>query len=61
MVNGGTLAVMNNLHVPLGLLINLLIWNEHEDFTRLFVGGGIIVASVWISRRGVVREAGLVR
>jgi carboxylate/amino acid/amine transporter len=57
MVNGGTLAVMNNLHVPLGLLINLLIWNEHEDFTRLIVGGGVIVASVWISRLGVRREA----
>ena len=25
LVNGGTLAVMNNLHVPVGLLINLLI------------------------------------
>ncbi|WP_057426286.1 EamA family transporter, partial [Pseudomonas syringae] len=55
MVNGGTLAVMNNLHVPLGLLINLLIWNQHEDFTRLLIGGGVIVASVWISRLGVRR------
>ncbi len=55
MVNGGTLAVMNNLHVPLGLLINLLIWNQHEDFTRLLIGGGVIVASVWISRFGVRR------
>jgi hypothetical protein len=46
---------MNNLHVPLGLLINLLIWNQHEDFTRLLIGGGVIVASVWISRLGVRR------
>ncbi|MFH7495348.1 hypothetical protein RA267_29660, partial [Pseudomonas syringae pv. tagetis] len=39
-VNGGTLAVMNNLHVPLRLLINLLIWNQHEDFTRLLIHSG---------------------
>jgi hypothetical protein len=58
-VNGGTLAVMNNLHVPLGLLVNLLIWNQHEDFTRLLIGGAVIVASVWISRIGVPRQTKL--
>ncbi|MCL8054453.1 hypothetical protein M8833_34465, partial [Pseudomonas aeruginosa] len=30
-VDAGTLAVMNNLHVPVGLLLNLLIWNQHAD------------------------------
>lgn len=52
----GTLAAMGNLHVPLGLLINLLIWNRHEDLGHLFIGGGIIVASIWISRLGTRRE-----
>ena len=53
MVNGGTLAVMNNLHVPVGLLINLLIWNQHEELGRLFLGGSVILLAVWISRLGM--------
>ncbi|WP_419736715.1 carboxylate/amino acid/amine transporter [Pseudomonas sp. COR18] len=61
LVNGGTLAVMNNLHVPVGLLMNLLIWNLQEDLLRLFVGGGVILAAVWISRLGVRRPASLQR
>jgi len=52
LVNGGTLAVMNNLHVPVGLLLNLLIWNQDEPLGRLAIGGGIIVLSVWVSRLG---------
>ncbi|RAU47596.1 MULTISPECIES: carboxylate/amino acid/amine transporter [unclassified Pseudomonas] len=50
LVNGATLAVMNNLHVPVGLLINLLIWGQEEDLTKLFFGGLVIISSVWISQ-----------
>ncbi|KRV77273.1 carboxylate/amino acid/amine transporter [Pseudomonas citronellolis] len=57
LVDGGTLAVMNNLHVPVGLLINLLIWNEHADLARLALGGGVIVASLWVNRLGLARRA----
>ncbi len=53
LVNGGTLAVMNNLHVPVGLLLNLLIWNQHEELGRLLLGGLVIVAAMWISRLGI--------
>lgn len=52
LVSGATLAVMNNLHVPVGLLLNLLIWNQHEPLGRLLIGGLIILASVWLSRLG---------
>lgn len=50
LVTGGTLAVMNNLHVPVGLLLNLLIWNQHEPLGRLLLGAGVILLAVWISR-----------
>ena len=50
LVSGGTLAVMNNLHVPVGLLLNLLIWNQHEPLGRLFLGAAVILLAVWISR-----------
>ncbi|MCG8292137.1 carboxylate/amino acid/amine transporter [Pseudomonas entomophila] len=52
LVSGATLAVMNNLHVPVGLLLNLLIWNQDEPLGRLAIGGSIILASVWLSRLG---------
>ncbi|WLH50484.1 carboxylate/amino acid/amine transporter [Pseudomonas tolaasii] len=55
-VNGGTLAVMNNLHVPVGLLLNLLIWNQHEPPGRLALGGLVILGAVWISRVGVRKQ-----
>jgi drug/metabolite transporter (DMT)-like permease len=53
LVPGPTLAVMNNLHVPVGLLLNLLIWNQHEPLGRLLLGGAVILFSVWLSRLGV--------
>ncbi len=57
LVSGGTLAVMNNLHVPVGLLLNLLIWNQDEPLGRLALGGSIILASLWLSRLGTQRPA----
>jgi len=45
-VDAGTLAVMNNVLVPAGLLVNLLIWNRDADILRLAVGGAIILASL---------------
>lgn len=56
MVDAGTLAVMNNLHVPVGLLINLLIWNEAADLPRLALGGAVIVASLGVNRFGLRRR-----
>ncbi len=53
-VSAATLAVMNNLHIPTGLLMNLLIWNQSEPLGRLALGGLVILASLWISRRGSV-------
>jgi len=50
-VDAGTLAIMNNVLVPAGLLVNLLIWNRDADLLRLAVGGGIIALSLWINAR----------
>jgi carboxylate/amino acid/amine transporter len=57
LVDAGTLAVMNNLSVPVGLVINLLFWNTEEDLLRLAAGGLIIVGSLWVNRMG--RKPGL--
>ncbi|WP_372972568.1 EamA family transporter [Marinobacter sp.] len=50
-VDAGTLAVMNNMLVPAGLLVNLLIWNREADLLRLFVGGAVIAFSLWVNAR----------
>ena len=51
-VDSGTLAVMNELHVPLGLLVNLLIWNRDADLAKIALGGSVILLSLGISRLG---------
>lgn len=45
-VNAGTLAVMNNVLIPAGLLVNLAIWNRDVDTLRLAIGGAIMVAAL---------------
>ena len=46
LVNAGTLAAMNNVLVPLGLLVNLVIWNRDADLVKLALGGSIIILSL---------------
>ena len=55
-VDSGVLAIMNNAVVPLGLIVNFLIWGREIDTTALLLGGGLILAALWlhhlILRRG---------
>lgn len=51
-VDPGTLAIVNELHVPAGLLVNLLIWNREADLLKLTLGGSVILASLWVNRLG---------
>jgi carboxylate/amino acid/amine transporter len=52
LVDGGTLAVMNNALVPAGLLVNLLLWNRDADLGRLSLGGAVIASSLLLTRFG---------
>ncbi len=53
--SGGTLAVMNNLKVPLAVIVTLLLFEGSANLPRLFLGGGIIIGSVlWSERLGRV-------
>ncbi|WP_444918400.1 carboxylate/amino acid/amine transporter [Microbulbifer sp. JMSA003] len=57
-VSTGTLAAMNNALIPVGLLVNLLIWNRDADLTRLALGGGLIGAAVILNEwRNKSRES----
>lgn len=55
-VDAGTLAVMNNAVIPVGLLVNLLIWNRDADLWRLAIGAAILLLALWINRFGRMRK-----
>jgi carboxylate/amino acid/amine transporter len=59
LVDGGTLAVMNNALVPAGLLVNLLLWNREADLLRLGVGGLVIAGSLLLTRVAMARQPAL--
>ncbi|MCK4764463.1 MAG: EamA family transporter [Candidatus Aminicenantes bacterium] len=46
--NIGALAVLNNMKVPLAVACSMLFFNESGDVLRLLIGGGIIVAALFI-------------
>lgn len=50
-VDVGTLAVMNNLLIPAGIIVNLAIWNRDADLGRLALGGSIIVLALLFNSR----------
>ncbi len=56
-VDSGILAIMNNAVVPLGLIVNLVLWGRGIDYTALLVGGGLILLALWlhtwIMKRGI--------
>lgn len=50
-VNTGQLAAMNNMLIPAGILVNVMIWNRDADWLRVAAGGVIIALAVWLARR----------
>ncbi|NYR13448.1 DMT family transporter [Pseudoalteromonas sp. MIP2626] len=50
LVNVGALAVMNNLLIPAGIIVNVLIWNRDADLFRLTIGAGIILAALLVNQ-----------
>ncbi|MBG6242748.1 MAG: DMT family transporter [Candidatus Symbiopectobacterium sp. Dall1.0] len=54
-VDAGTLSIMNNFHVPAGLLVNFLFWQKTPDWGRFALGSLIILAALWVHQRLVVQ------
>ncbi|WP_148716262.1 DMT family transporter [Chitinolyticbacter meiyuanensis] len=51
LVDAGTLGAMNNMHIPVGILLHVLIWGQDENLGRLALGGAVIGMAVWWSER----------
>ncbi|ATB68975.1 acetate efflux pump MadN-like [Sulfurospirillum diekertiae] len=47
-VDAGVLAIMNNVHVPAGLIVNILIWGTPTNYFLLTLGSGVIAFSWWL-------------
>lgn len=45
------LAVMNNLKIPLGVGVSLVVFGEHTDILRLLLGGGVLLLAFMITER----------
>ena len=50
-VDSGILAIMNNAVVPLGLIVNLLLWGKEVNYTTLLIGGGLILTALYLHTR----------
>ncbi len=50
-VNPATLAVMNNLKIPLAVAVSLLVFGESTDLPRLIIGGSIMVLALWLAQK----------
>ncbi|HOW44634.1 MAG TPA: EamA family transporter [Candidatus Aminicenantes bacterium] len=48
-VSAGTLAVMNNLKVPLAVAVSLVVFAEHADLARLAVGAAAIFIALYLN------------
>lgn len=49
-VNSGLLAVMNNMLIPAGLLVNIVIWNRDENLLSLLSGAALLLLSCFICK-----------
>ena len=50
LVNVGALAVMNNLLIPAGIIVNVLIWNRDADLLRLSIGAGVMLFALVVNQ-----------
>lgn len=47
----GTLAVMNNMKIPLAVFVSLVFFGEKTDIVRLLIGGGLMIVAVIVTER----------
>lgn len=50
-VDSGTLAIMNNVVIPTGILVNVVFWHQSIDWLRFLLGSAVIVAALILHYR----------
>ncbi len=56
-VNAGTLAIFNDLKIPLAVAVSLLFFGEQADLLRLLIGGGVVLAALALNEWNVRRRS----
>jgi len=52
-VNAGTLAVFNNIKIPLAIAVSILVFGEEASIPRLFIGLALILAALLMDEKKV--------
>ncbi|WP_392562071.1 carboxylate/amino acid/amine transporter [Orbus sturtevantii] len=55
-VDSGMLAIMNNMVIPVGILLNVVIWHHQIDWIRFISGSAIIILSIVIHQKWLARS-----
>jgi len=50
-VSAGALAIFNNLKIPLGILVSVLVFGESTNWVRLLIGGALMATALFINAR----------
>lgn len=50
-ISAGALAVFNNLKIPLGILVSVLVFKESTHWPRLIIGGALMAIALAINAR----------
>lgn len=56
-VNAGTLAIFNDLKIPLAVAVSLVFFGEQADLLRLLVGGAVVLAALALNEWNVRRRS----
>lgn len=48
-VDTGTLAIFNDLKIPLAVSVSLIFFGEQTNLLNLLIGGAIILAALWLN------------
>ncbi|MFZ6018697.1 MAG: EamA family transporter, partial [Chloroflexota bacterium] len=56
-VNAGTLAIFNDLKIPLAVAISLAFFGEQADLPRLLIGGAVVLAALALNEWNVRRRS----
>ena len=56
-VHTGTLAVFNDLKIPLAVAVSLIFFGENASLPHLLIGGLIVLAALLLNERGAKRAA----
>ncbi len=58
-VSRGTLAIMNNMKIPVAVVASLAILGETTSYTRLLAGCALMLSALWVNKRCKRLHAGI--